>query len=58
MDPESLERDNERGLDLLSERIGLLKSVLSPAKSVNISEQWAKLTQRFGNYAGYSWHQK
>jgi len=25
MDPESLERDNDRGLDLLSERIGLLK---------------------------------
>lgn len=25
MDPESLERENDRGLDMLSERIGLLK---------------------------------
>lgn len=27
MDPESLERDNDRGLDSLSEKIGLLKHV-------------------------------
>jgi hypothetical protein len=28
MDVESLERENERGLDALSERIGLLKQVV------------------------------
>lgn len=35
LDVESLERENERGLDTLSERVGLLKAVSTPTPNVD-----------------------
>ena len=48
MDPESLERDNDRGLDLLSERIGLLKQVrrLFPVAALCNSGAWLEAYQQ------------
>lgn len=50
MDPESLERENERGIDMLSERIGLLKQVLSGGSQLYVRIE-AVVQQRHGDAA-------